>query len=352
MAFLTINNVQMRGIAACVPSNIEENVDLSLFKEGEAARVIASTGIHRKRVVDTEVTTSDLAVKAAKVLLNELRWDKDSIDCLIFVSSSRDYITPSTSCIIQDRLELSENCYTIDIPYGCTGWVYGTSVIASLLSHGNMKRGLLLVGDTSTKMSCPKDKESRPLFGDAAAVTAFEYNPTTKDAFHFVFGTDGKGHESIITYDGGMRRPFNESSLKEITYGNNIIRRNIDCKIDGMNVFAFGISKAPLSVLQLMQEYNLKECDIDFLFLHQANKYMNEKIRKKVAFPPEKVPYSLDEFGNTSCASIPLTIISRTRDSFANNYNRCIGCAFGVGLSWGSIYFTTNKIICPDLIEY
>lgn len=352
MAFLTVKNVVMRGISACVPSNIEENENLSLFKEGEAARVITSTGIHRKRVVDSQVTTSDLAVKAAEVLLEKLGWNRDSIDCLIFVSSSRDYITPSTSCIVQDRLGFSENCYTIDIPYGCTGWIYGTSVISSLLSHGNMKRGILLAGDTSTKMSNPGDKESRPLFGDAATATAFEYDPEAEESFHFVFGTDGKGHEAIITYDGGMRRPFNEESLKEVSYGNNIVRRNIDCKIDGMNVFAFGISKAPLSVLQLMKEYDLKEENIDYLLLHQANRYMNEKIRKKTAFPAGKVPYSLDDFGNTSCASIPLTIISRVKESFIKDYNRCIACAFGVGLSWGSMYFSSNKLICPDLIEY
>ena len=116
MAFLSTPNTTIRGISVCVPSKIEENMDLPLFKEGEAQRVIASTGIERKRVVEVGTTTSDLCVKAAEQLLAELKWARNDVDCLIFVSSSRDYITPPTSGIIQDRLKLKEGCYVLDIP--------------------------------------------------------------------------------------------------------------------------------------------------------------------------------------------------------------------------------------------
>lgn len=351
MAFISIDNVKIKGLSACVPSTIEENANLKLFKAGEAERIISSTGIARKRVVETGVTTSDLCVKAAEKLITDLGWDRGTIDCLVFVSSSRDYITPPTSCILQDRLQLKEECYAIDIPCGCPGWLYGLNVISSLLSHGDMKRGLLLVGDTSTTLNSPKDKETRPLFGDAGTVTALEFTPGAEQ-LNFMFATDGKSYDAIITRDGGSRNPVTEESLKEIEYGPNIVRRGVDCKIDGMAVFIFGLSKVPSCVKALMEHYNIIDEEVDLYLFHQANRYMNEKIRKKLKIDERKVPYSLTDFGNTSCASIPLTAVTQSRQLLIEKDNTIIACAFGVGLSWGSCKLNIDKIVCPELIEY
>ncbi len=351
MAFISVENVEIRGISACVPSQIEENRELSLFKEGEAQRVIDSTGIERKRVVPEGVTASDLCVKAAERLLDEMRWERESIDCLVFVSSSRDYITPPTSCILQDRLGLKEGCYTLDIPCGCPGWLYGLNVISLLLAGGFMKRGLLLVGDTSTTLNSPKDKETRPLFGDAGTATALEFSEGAAP-MHFTFSTDGKRYQAIYTRDGGSRYPVTEDSLKEVEYAPSVIRRGVDCRIDGMGVFIFGISKAPACVRELMEHYAIADEEVDLYLFHQANKYMNEKIRKKLKIAEEKVPYSMGDFGNTSCASIPLTAVYRCRERFSKGKNNVIACAFGVGLSWGSCNFSVRGIVCPEMIEY
>lgn len=351
MAFLSIPNIAIRGISACVPSKIEENLDLPLFKEGEAKRVIASTGIERKRVVEIGTTTSDLCIKAAEQLLLDLNWDRNDIDCLVFVSSSRDYITPPTSCVIQGRLKLKEDCYTLDIPCGCPGWLFGLSVLSSLLNMGSMKKGLLLVGDTSTTMTSPKDKGTRPLFGDAGTATALEFD-IRSEVMQFQFAADGGNFDAIITKEGGSRHPFTIDSLEETEYGEGIIRRPIDCEIKGMDVFAFSISKAPISVRQLIEYFDINEENVDYLFLHQANKYMLEKIRKKLKFPVEKVPYCLKDFGNTSCASIPLTMVSQCRMELQSTRKNNIASAFGVGLSWGSLHFITDHIVCSELIEY
>lgn len=351
MAFLSIPNITIRGISACVPSNIEENIDLPLFGEGDAQRVIASTGIERKRVVINGTTTSDLCLKAAEKLLDDLGWARSEVDCLVFVSSSRDFITPPTSCILQSRLNLKEECYTLDIPCGCPGWLFGLSVIASLLNMGEMKKGLLLVGDTSTTLNSPKDKGTRPLFGDAGTATALEFSAGS-EVMQFQFAADGSSYDAIITRDGGSRHPFSADSLKEVEYEKGVVRRSMDCEIKGMDVFAFSISKAPLSVKELIDHFKINAKNIDYLFLHQANKYMLEKIRKKLDFPPEKVPYSLKDFGNTSCASIPLTMVSQCREVLQSTRKRNIASAFGVGLSWGSLYFVTDHIVCSELIDY
>lgn len=351
MAFISIPNVAIRGISACVPSHVEENIDLPVFKEGEASRVIVQTGIERKHTVESGTTASDLCVKAANKLLEDLGWGKDTIDVIVFVSSSADYVVPPTACIIQEELGLPETCLSIEIKHGCSGWVVGLNSAASLIMGGCLKRALLLCGDTSTLLHSPFDKETRPLFGDAGSCTALEFD-TIASTLEFEHGTRGKDFKSIYTPVGGCRNAVTAKDLEFIEYGPNQLRRNIDCTMDGMNVFAFGMSVAPKSVKRLAEKYVLNLEQMDYLFLHQANHYMNEKIRKKLNFAPEKTPYSLRDFGNTSCASIPVTIITQCSKDFATRKLDSIGCAFGVGLAWGSVHFQTNKIVCSELIFY
>lgn len=353
MAFQTVFNVSIRGIAACVPKHIEENKGLSVFSEGEDIRVIAQTGIERKHTIipGSNTTISDLCENAFDVLIENLGWERESIDALVLTSSTADYITPATSDVLQGKLNLSEDCIAFDIRQGCPGWIVGLDVVSSLVSNGFIKRAILLCGDASTLMSSPKDKESRPLFGDAGTATALEYN-SEAPVIQFHHGTRGKDFEAIITPEGGLRKPFSDNSLEYVEYGVNTLRRGIDCKMDGMSVFGFGMSVAPKSVISLMERFGLEMEATDYFIFHQANSYMNEKIRKKLKIPAEKVPYSLKDFGNTSCASIPLTIITQCREEFKSRKLNNIGCAFGVGLAWASVHFETDHIVCPDLVLY
>ncbi|MDR2762533.1 MAG: ketoacyl-ACP synthase III [Planctomycetaceae bacterium] len=352
MAFLTVNNVSIAGISACVPVKIEENIDLPLFlRAGEAEKVIASTGICRKRILSSNQTASDLCVAAAERLISELNWSKSEIDILIFVSPARDYILPPTSCILQDRLGLSEDCHTLDIPTGCPGWIQGLNVLSALMSNGDARRGLILAGDSPTLVNSPKDKETRPLFGDAGTATALEFSPNSTP-IKFLFETDGKKFQAIFIEDGGYRNPVTVDSLKEIEYAPNVVRRKIDCKLDGMEVFAFGLSRVHAGVIRLMEHFGIGDNDVDFYLFHQANLYMNEKIRKKLKIDPAKVPYSLQNFGNTSCASIPLTIVTQCRENYAKKRLSSIACSFGTGLNLCGCHFTTDSIICPELVEF
>lgn len=351
MAFLQTKNVSIKGFSACVPQKTEENLFSSVFESEDAAsKFIATTGVERKRCAATDVTTSDMCLKAAEKLIDTLKWKKEDIDCLIFVTQTPDYILPATSCLLQDRLGLSQECYTLDISLGCSGWVYGLSTIASLMSSGNLKKGLLLAGDTTLRPTSPKDKSAWPLFGDAGTATALQFEEGA-DGFDFHLATDGSGYEAIIIPDGGYRNPINEESFLYEKIDEGIERNRTHTILNGMDVFSFGISKAPESVNKLSEKFNLNHDNIDYFVFHQANMFMNEKIRKKLKLPAEKVPYSLKNYGNTSSATIPLTIISELQDVVQKNDVSFVGCGFGVGLSWGSVYFKTNRIICCDIIE-
>ena len=265
------------------------------------------------------------------------------------MTQTPDYHLPTTSPLLQKRLGLSENCLALDISLGCSGYVYGLSVISSLLSHGNIKKGLLLSGDTILKTCSKNDKTTYPLFGDAGSATALEFQETGKLLFNLK--TDGNGSNVIKIESGGFRNPVNPDSFKEIKIDEGISRNKLQLILEGMDVFTFGISKAPANIKELAEHFKLNLENIDYFIFHQANKFMNEKIRKKLNIPAGKVPYSIERFGNTSCATIPLTMVTEMRDKLQNNALSHIACGFGVGLSWGSVYFETDKIVVPDLVE-
>lgn len=350
MAFLEIKNVEIVGISAAVPSKVVENSESDLFPTTEDyKRFVETTGIERRHVVDSGVCASDLCFYAAEKLIEDLNWDKKEVDCLIFVSQTPDYKLPATSCILQNKLGLSRDCMAFDISLGCSGWVYGLTNIASLVSTGQYKKALLLVGDTVSTTKSPLDKSTYPLFGDAGTATALQYVENAAGIKSALF-TDGSNYDAIIIEDGGARNPVTNQSFEVTDHGNGIVRNRLQSILDGSAVFTFAISKAPQSVNKLIDNFQISKDEVDYFLFHQANLFMNEKIRTKLQLPAEKVPYILKDFGNTSSTSIPLTMVAGIHNDLKNRNMNHIACAFGVGLSWGSIWFETKKIVCCDLI--
>ena len=353
MSKLTTSKVRIVGLSACVPSTIEENLKLPIFAdETEAAKVIASTGIERHRKVAESCTASDLSVKAIEKLVADLGWQMTDIDCFFYVCTSRDYIAPQTSCIMQDRLGLRQDCYVMDLPLGCSGWVYGMSVITSMMQVGTFKKGILVAAETNTLNRSPKDRTVRPLFGDAATVTALEYDENYTKPYNFVFGVDGSGAEAVMAHYGGMRNPTTMESLQEVEVEPGVIRKGTDMVVRGMDVFGFAIKQPPRSIKELVEVFQIDLDQIDYLFLHQANKFIDEKIRKSLKVPAEKVPYCITDFGNVTSASIPLTMVTQCKDALSAKENHCIACGFGVGLAWATMEFNTENVRVSDLVIY
>lgn len=352
MAFFSIDNIAIRGVVTTTPSRVEENISYPLFGEGEAEKVIASTGIERRHIAGKDTTAGDLCYHAAQHLLQQLQWEKDNIDCLIFVSQTPDYKLPATSCILQGRLGLPATCFALDISYGCPGWIYGLSVISSLLSAGKMRRGLLLVGDTPTKFKNPHDKTAWPLFGDAGSATAIEFDAAAQP-MQFILETDGTAYKSIIIPDGGTRNPVTEHSLQPVEIERGITRTALDTNMDGLAVFQFGIKRGPAVTQQLLDKTGYSTEDIDLFLFHQANHYLNEKIRKKLNIPESKVPYCLKDYGNTSCVTIPLTLTTACQTyKLTECASTIVATAFGVGLSWGSVLIHQQPVKCIEHLSY
>lgn len=343
MAFLEFKNVRIAGVAACVPKRKVCNLDIKdISADYDSAAFVEATGVLERRL-DEELTTSDLCVAAAEKLISDLGWDKAEVDGLIFVSQTTDYYLPATACIVQDRLGLSKECYAEDIVLGCSGWVYGLSSIVSLMANGGIKKALLMAGDARRHV-----KTNDPLFGFAGTATALEYEEGA-DGFQFHFGTDGNGFDAIIIPDGGSRNQVTERSFNdEIIDGKHYNR--MQTRMKGMDVFSFGISTAPKSVKKLAERFGFDYLNADYFVFHQANMKMNNMIAKKLKLPADKVPSCMYHFGNTSSASIPLTIVTQLKGK-CEDKAKFICCGFGVGLSWGTVAFETDNVVISDLVE-
>ena len=356
MPSLTVKNIRIAGMAACVPSRVEENLNLpgltnTIFTNEEIMKVITTTGIERHRAVDDGVTASDLTVKAVERMLGDLGWEASEVDCLLYVCTSRDFIAPQTACILQHRLGLRIDSFVMDLPLGCSGWVYAMSVIGSMMTSGSFKKGLLIAAETNTLNRSKTDRTVRPLFGDAATVTALEFNPEASP-MNFTFGVDGSGYQAIWTKYGGMRYPTTPEALEPMEYEPGVSRRGTDMVVNGMDVFGFAIKVPPKALKDFISEFKIDTNKVDYLILHQANKFINEKIRKSLNMPSEKVPYCLEDFGNVTSASIPLTLVTRCADALRKRPCSLLACGFGVGLAWATMNFSTDGVVITPLIEY
>jgi 3-oxoacyl-[acyl-carrier-protein] synthase-3 len=215
-------------------------------------------------------------------------------------------------------------------------------------SMEGVNRVLLLDGETFSKIVNRRDKVDWPLYGDAATATLIEkgdYGATT-----FLLNTDGSGEDAVKIH-AGMRHRITADSLVEREQEEGNIRNELEVYMDGMDVFNFAISKVPRSVKEILKETEQTIDDIDFLVFHQSNKFMTDFFIKKLKFPPERVPYCIQKYGNTSSTSIPLTIVSELYNKL-DGHKKVVMCGFGAGLSWGTALVDFKDCQITPVIEY
>lgn len=348
MATFKISNVRLAGVAACVPGKVIDNNDSTLFdSEEDKLKYIETVGVNRRHVTDIDTCSSDLCYASAERLIADLGWNKEDIDCLIFVTQTPDYKYPATSCILQSRLGLPISCMAFDISMSCPGWIYGLSSVAALVSAGRFRKAILLTGETVSKLRSPYDKVNL-ITGDAGTATALEYNENAEDVF-FDINTKGDDYKAVWIRDGGYRNPVNEHSLGYEVCEDGVTRNGLQTYMDGASIFAFAIKRAPESIRRIMESFALTDDNVDYYLLHQANKLINDKIIKKLKFPIEKFPSNIGEYGNTSSTAIPLMMVCQLPASLKGKHS--VACGFGGGLAYASTYFHTDeKFVCSELV--
>lgn len=349
MAIIKFKNVGIKAMSACVPSKVVSNRDLGyLIPEDEIEKTINSIGIEERRIVDDDVCASDLCYKAAVKLMEDNNIDPASIDVLLFMSQTSDYRIPATAPILQHRLGLPKTTCCLDLSLGCSGYVFALSTAFAYASMEGVNRVLLLDGETFSKIVNKRDKVDWPLYGDGATATLVEKGDYEESVFSL--NSDGSGEDAVKIH-AGMRNKITPDSCveKECEEGN--IRTELEVYMDGMDVFNFAMSVVPKGVKEIVKITETTLEDIDYLVFHQANKFMTDFFVKRLKFNPEKVPYCIQKYGNTSSTSVPLTIVSELHDKMQDG-TRVVMCGFGAGLSWGTARVVFKDCKISPVIEY
>lgn len=344
MALSILHNVRFAGMASCVPHRILDNVrDCPPSQRSERERLVRNIGIQTRRICPEWQCFSDLAFVATEKLLEELQWQREEIDALIVVTQSPDYLIPATAIILQNRLGLPHSTIAFDVNLGCSGYPFGLHLVGSMISAGGVKKALLLVGDRSANV---KD----PLFSDAGTATALEFDASAPPMY-FDLNSDGSGYRAIMLPAGGHRSPFGVQHLIPTRDEHGILHSPADLILDGPAVLSFSTQRVPPAVQRLLEYAQLDKEQVDYFVFHQANRMINETIRKKLGLPAEKVPSSLHDLGNTSGASLPVTMTARLHEQLGSGKHKLLLSGFGIGLSWGTAIVDIEGGKFPAMLE-
>jgi 3-oxoacyl-[acyl-carrier-protein] synthase-3 len=351
MAELSFKNIGITGIAAAVPKNTIDNYSYTKhFDATDVKDIVDKVGIKERRFAPSGMTASDLCFEAAKQLISDMDIDKSEIDLLIFVSQTPDYRMPATSISLQHRLGLGKHVAAFDISLGCSGFVYGLSIVYAYMQTNGFRKALLLDGETRSRVYHPKDRKTAFLFGDGGIAALIEINDDFGDSF-FSLHSDGSLSDLIKIDAGGYRNPTTIETMKEKVvdeHGN--IRTDEHGYMNGPDVFKFVLDEIPKNLNSLLVRSGLTNESLDFAVFHQANDYMNSYLVKKLKINPEKVPSSIEKFGNTSSVSIPLTIVTQLQNKLVGE-KKLILCGFGVGMSWASAQINLKNCFVSNLVE-
>ena len=347
MAFIKFSNIGIKAVSACVPLRKESNYDLlDLMSKDELDEVIRIIGIREKRITDPETCASDLCFNAAQELLAALNVEKEKIDLLIFMTQDGDYKIPATAPSLQHRLGLPKTTASFDFNLSCSGYIYALSTAFAYASSPGINKVLLLDGETFSKLISMKDKANAPLYGDAGTATLVEKGDYG-DA-HFSLNSDGSGVHVLKIDAGGARNRTNSENIDPVVAEDGNIRSPHQLYMDGMEIFNFVMVNVPKDIKDLVKYGGTNLDDVDLIVFHQANRYMTDYFVKRLKYNISKVPYSLDRFGNTSSASVPLTMVTEISE---RKKNKVVLSGFGAGLSWGSALLDLSKTTLLPLIE-
>lgn len=327
MAQVSMKGMAVRGVVGCIPAKeVSNEKDYPWFDPAEVRKVTAMAGIRSRRVADDGTCTSDLCRAAAIRLMRGLDWDPRSVDGLILVTQTQDYVMPSTSCILQHQLGLPESCAAFDVNLGCSAYVYGMWLANSLLLSKASRRILLLTGETPSKFVDPRDRTTALLFGDAGSATALEATDGAEALAHYVMMTDGKGAGDLIVRGGMFRERFPDDRSKYCLH------------MEGARVFDFTRNRVPPLIRDLLALSATTPDDYAYFIFHQANEYLIKFLAGRAGIGLEKVPLSIGEFGNTGAASVPLTLaLAGPPPAAQGGPYHVMLLGFGVGLSWGGV---------------
>lgn len=334
-----MNEVFLKAISIYVPDRVLDNIQLEReFPEWSVEKISEKTGIDRRFIAADDETSGDMAFHACEKLFSEHNLNRTEVDYLILCTQSPDYFLPTTACILQERLKLRTSIGAIDINLGCSGFVYGIGLAKALIASKQASSVLVVTSETYSKFIHPNDKSNRTIFGDAAAATLVSAVDGFARIGEFEYGTDGRGADNLIVRNGGMRQKAVTGQEVMDEYGN--IRSEDHLFMDGSEIFLFTLSAVPKLIELTLTKNGLTSDNIRYFVLHQANKFMLEKLRKRIDVSPERFPIRMGAYGNTVSSTLPIVISELLDESQPKSGDEWLLAGFGVGYSWAGTVIT------------
>jgi 3-oxoacyl-[acyl-carrier-protein] synthase-3 len=351
----TFRRKRITGILTVVPAREQsfvEDMKNFNFPEARSLKLKEVMGYDKHRIVEPGVCVSDLAVFALNHLFTSDLLRPDEIDALVLVTQSPDYFMPPTSNVIQGRLNLKPDLLCLDINQGCAGFVIGLMQAFFLLEQECIRKVVVINADVLSRKTSPKDRNSYPLIGDAAAVTVVE-SGAADSVIHANLKMDGSRNNVLMIPAGGFRLPSSPATAVLEDVGDNNLRAKDHLHMEGSTVFNFVQVEVPRMIEDLLKYAGAAMDEVDYFFCHQPNRFMLQKLADKMQVPYPKMPSNVVErFGNSSGVTIPITITSNLTDRLMHEQFRVCLAGFGVGLTWSSMLLELGKVKFSELIEY
>ena len=318
-----------------LPEKVVTNDDLQRENaDWDMSRIGGKVGITQRHIAAKDETSSDLAYAAGRKLLDGAGIDPAGIDCLIFCTQTPDHVLPTSACILQQRLGLGTHVTAFDFNQGCSGYIYGLGIAKAFIAAGMARSVLFLTGETYSKLIHPRDRTVRVLFGDAGSASLITAEPGGARIGTVRLGSDGSGAENLMVRAGGFRRARGAETAVERTDDIGCTRTDEHLFMDGQAITVFALQRVPTLIDETLKEAGLAPEAIDHFVFHQANSFMNERLRTRLKVPAEKVPTFMETVGNTVVNTIPI-VLREAGGRFAAG-QRVLSVGFGVGYSWGA----------------
>lgn len=337
-----MDKAYLQAISYYFPQKKLTNEDLSiLHPEWNPEKIANKTGIRNRYISADEETAVDMAEKAANALFDEYNVDKSIVDFIILCTQSPDYFLPTSACILQSRLSLSEKCGAFDYNLGCSGYVYGLGIAKGLVLSGSAKNVLLITSETYSKYLHPSDKSSQTIFGDAASASLITSQAMSEmlnaEIMDLSYKTIGSKYQSLIVPNGCSRQPMRYRSEDQFAEDGSFVRNDDYLFMDGKDIFEFSSLEVPNVVRENMVVNNIIEDDVNLFVFHQANKYMINFVRMRMKIDQAKFVMDLEDGGNTVSSTIPIALKKQVDDGIVKSGMYVLLCGFGVGLSIASV---------------
>ncbi len=320
-------NTIIRSTGAAVPETVITNSDLEKMVDTSDQWIVSRTGIRERRKLEDGFSNIDLTEKASREALERAALDPSELDMIIVATVTPDHPTPSTSCLLQARLKAFKAA-AVDLSAGCTGFIYALTVGHQFIRSGAYRNVLVAGVEVLTRVTDWEDRSTCVLFGDGAGAVVLGPTEEERGILDFSLHADGRGAQLLMVPAGGSAMPASEETLHN---------RMHFIKMNGNEIFKFAVKVVEENLAELMNGQNLQPENLDFLFLHQANLRIIDHIRKRLKLSQEKVPVNIDRFGNTSSATIPISIHEEIVAGRLAEGDLVAMVAFGAGLTWGGI---------------